>query len=74
MVHGVGEFLEGAFERQRLPTFAAVERQAIGTRAERSQSKTGIGAVFVGTTNDEMTAARNHVKAARRLTRVEQRL
>ena len=57
VVHGIGEFFEGSFEGQWLPAFAAVQRQALGTAAERSESKPGVGAILVGATNNQMTAA-----------------
>ena len=74
MVHGACEFFEGAFEREWLPAFAAIERQAIGTGAERSKSEPWVRAVLVRTANDEMAATRSHLQTTRGLTRVEQRL
>lgn len=74
VVHRVGQFLEGAFEWEWLPTFAAIERQPVGTGAQRRKSKPGIGAGLVGTANDEMASAGNYVQAARDLARVEHRL
>jgi hypothetical protein len=74
VVHRVGEFFEGAFERERFPTFAAMERQAVGTGAERSQSEARVGAVLVCTANDEMTTPGSHVQTTCGLTRVEHRL
>jgi hypothetical protein len=42
MVHGVGEFFEGPVEGQRLPAFAAVQRQAVSTGTEWSESESGV--------------------------------
>ena len=71
MVHSVREFLEGAFEREWAPTFATIERQAVGTGAEWSKSETGVGAVLVRAANDEVTAAGSYVQATCGLTRIE---
>src|SRR5690242_5073489 len=46
----------------------------MGTTAERSKSEPGIGAMLVDATNDEMTAARGDVQAARGLVCIEQDL
>lgn len=61
VVHTVGEFLEAAFEREWFPTFTAIERQTVRAAAERSKSEPWVGAVLVGTANDEMTGASRHV-------------
>lgn len=74
MVHGVREFFEGTFEGQGLPPLAAVERQSICTAAERGKTESGVGAIFVRTTDDQMTATGSHGEAARRLARIEHRL
>jgi len=74
VVHGVCEFFQRALEWQGIPTVAVIERQAIGTCAERSESEPGIGAVLVGTAHDQMATAHRHVEAARDLTRFEHRL
>jgi hypothetical protein len=72
MVHGLGEFWEGSFEGQWLPAFAAIQRQAVGTAAERSESEPWVGAVLIGATDGQVTATRGDVETTRRLARVEQ--
>jgi len=72
MVHGLGEFLEGSFEGKWLPAFATIERQAVGTAAERSESEPRICAVLVSATNDQVTATRSHVETTGRVACVEQ--
>ena len=42
------QFFQGTFEGEWLPTFTAVERQAVRSGAERSKSEAGIGAVCIG--------------------------
>ena len=74
MVHGVREFFERTFEGQGFPTLAAVERQSIRTAAERGKTKSGVGAILVRMTNDQMTATGSHGEPARRLAGIEHRL
>ena len=74
MVHAVGEFFERSFEGQGFPPLATVERQAIRAAAERGKTESGISAILVRTTDDQMAAAGSHAEPARRLARIEQRL
>ena len=74
MVHGVGEFFEGSFEGKWLPAFAAIQRQAVGTAAQRSESEPWVGAILIDTANDQMPAAGSHREAVGCLTCVEHRL
>jgi hypothetical protein len=61
VIYGFGQFLEGALERKWLPALAAVKRQAIGTSAERSQTKSRICPVLIGAPNDQVASPRGDV-------------
>lgn len=74
MVHGLGEFLQGALEWEWLPAFAAIEGQAVRASTEWREPKALIRTVLIGAPDDQMTATRNDVQPAGDLARLEQRL
>lgn len=74
MVHAVGEFFERSFEGQGFPPLATVKRQAIRAAAERGKTESGISAVLVRTTHDQMAAAGSHGEPTCCLAGIEQGL
>src|SRR5262249_12533309 len=55
-----------------LPTLAPIERQAVRTPSERSETKSGIRALLIRPADDQMTSLRGDVEALGSLTRLEE--
>jgi hypothetical protein len=73
-VHDVDHFVEGSFIRERLPTVAVIEREAVLASSEWCESEALIGAELVDSAQNEVACANFDREAARGFALIQQRL